>query len=258
MNLPVSFAIMSSSAKSRICWKSCLAVSRALCLTRQCQGSNPSTPARAVNVPHRILVAVPDPCGLCGAPPRSACVLAPRGGPRTKWSGPGRFPAHEHFRYKGRDGSLPSPVPPLRLHSPTSRVPAPGAAQVRRAAVRRQARTPRRTPVGLRFRARSPVSVKICSSALPSVQGRTTAPASSSLFAAADALLVKLRRTLGPFQPLGLRRHSQVRPLELIHFPPFSIVVVGPVRIFIPSFSFVFLSFVDPREEIGSGKPVFS
>jgi hypothetical protein len=135
-------------------------VTCALFLMRQCQSSNPSTPARAVNVPHRILVAVPDPCSPCVAPSRSACTFMPRGSPRAKWSGPVRVAAHEPLRYKGCDGSLLSPILPFS-HSPSSSGPAPRAVRALYAAVRRRARALRRTSAGARSGACLPLFIQI-------------------------------------------------------------------------------------------------
>ena len=79
----------------------------------------------------------------------------------------------------------------------------------------------------------------------------------ASPLAAAAALLDRLRRIARPLDLEDLRRRSLVSVFDLIHFPLRSFVL-GSGRVFILSFSFVFLFIVDLREEIGLGKPVVS
>jgi hypothetical protein len=100
-----------------------------------------------------------------------------------------------------------------------------------------------------------PSSVKISRHhSSPTLEHSTASSPASPLVA---ALLDRLRRIARPLDLQDLRRRSLVSFFDLIHIP-FCSVVLGSGRVFTLSFSFVFLSILDLREEIGLGKPVVS
>jgi hypothetical protein len=79
----------------------------------------------------------------------------------------------------------------------------------------------------------------------------------ASPLTAAAALLDRLRRVAQPLNLQDFRRRSLVSSFEPILFLLRG-VVLGSGRVFTLSFSFVFLCFIDLREEVGLGKSVIS
>ena len=105
--------------------------------------------------PHRILAAVPDPCGLPVASVFRACIVAPRGGPRTEPPRPGGcWPTTSSPYLRGERFLLlffsafatsHAPIPPCPLRSAV-------VARRRSSALRRTRReTPQRFPAHLRL-----------------------------------------------------------------------------------------------------------
>ena len=163
-------------------------------------------------VPHRILAAVPDPCGLPVASIFRACIVAPRGGPRTEPPRPsGCWPTTPSLYLRGRwfhfvfflAFATPRALRAFAVRAPLAAVRHQGSS------LRRSSRRSSRSSTPPRFRRGFfTASVSSAASATPS-----SSP-SLFIFAASPAIIA--------FYTFRLRLAS-ISP----HFPPFAFQLLG-------------------------------